>query len=50
MLAKITNFVKENKLNIVFFIIFALFLMLSFSAGFIVAKYQNKEQIQITSF
>lgn len=51
MIAKIWNFVKEfynkNFYDIILFIIVALLLMLSFAAGFIVAKYQTKEPIKI---
>jgi len=51
MIAKILDFVKEfvdkRFYDIIMFIIIVLLLLLSFSAGYITAKYQLKEPIQI---
>ncbi len=47
MLTKISEFVKAHFYDIILFIIIALLLMLSFSLGYIAAKYQNKEPIQV---
>lgn len=52
ILARISSFVKshfndKNVYDIIMFIIVALLIMLSFAAGFIAAKYQDKQPIQI---
>jgi hypothetical protein len=47
MLAKIIDFVKTHFIDIMLFIIVALLMLLSFAAGFIMAKYQQKEPIEI---
>ena len=51
MLSKIKDFVKglydKNFYNIMLFIIVALLILLSFATGYITAKYQFKEPIQI---
>ena len=47
MLAEIRNFVKAHFNDIMLFIIIALLILLAFSAGYIVAKYQSKEPIKI---
>ncbi|KKQ22313.1 MAG: hypothetical protein US35_C0012G0011 [Parcubacteria group bacterium GW2011_GWA2_37_10] len=51
MLAEIKNFVKglydRNFYDIMIFIVVALLIFFSFAAGFIIAKYQDKESIQI---
>ena len=51
MIAKILDFVKElidkKFYDIIIFIIIVLLLLLSFAMGYITAKYQSKEQIQI---
>lgn len=47
MLAKIKDFVKLHFSDIILFIVIILLIMLSFSAGYITAKYQTKEPIQI---
>ena len=51
ILAKISSFVKHfydrNVYDIMLFIIVALLILLSFAAGFIIAKYQEKEPIKI---
>jgi len=47
MLAKITSFVKSHFYDIMLFIIVALLILLAFAAGYITAKYQAKEPIQI---
>jgi len=51
MIAKILNFVKEfinaKFYDIIMFIITVLLILLSFATGYITAKYQSKEPIQI---
>jgi len=47
ILSKILEFVKSHFNDIVLFIIVALLIMLSFTVGYILAKYQSKEPIQI---
>ncbi len=47
MLSEIKDFVKAHFYDIILFIIVALLILLAFSAGYITAKYQNKEPIQI---
>jgi len=47
ILSKIITFVKSNFNDIMLFIIVVLLIMLSFAAGYIIAKYQLKEPIQI---
>ena len=47
MLTKISEFVKAHFNDIMLFIIVVLLVMLSFSAGYITAKHQTKEPIQI---
>jgi len=47
MLAKIRDFVKSHFSDIMIFIIVALLVMLAFAFGYIMAKYQFKEPIQI---
>ncbi|KKP92375.1 MAG: hypothetical protein UR98_C0028G0007 [Parcubacteria group bacterium GW2011_GWA1_36_12] len=47
MLTKIKDFVKAHFYDIILFIIIAFLLMLSFALGYIAAKYQDKEPIQI---
>lgn len=49
MLPEIKEFVKTKFSDILLFIIIVLLVTLSFAAGFIVAKYQFKEPIQIIS-
>lgn len=49
MLSKIKDFVKGRFHDIMLFMIVALLIMLAFSAGFIVAKYQSKTPITITN-
>ncbi len=46
-LTKFSAFVKSHFNDIMIFIIVALLVLLSFAAGFIIAKYQNKEPIKI---
>jgi len=46
MLANIKNFVKNYQADIVLIIGVILISLFSFAAGFITAKYQNKEPIQ----
>lgn len=48
MLSEIKEFVKVHFSNIMLFIIIVLLVMLAFSAGFLVAKYQFKEPLKIT--
>jgi len=47
MLSEIREFVKANFANIMLFIIVVLLVMLAFSVGYIVAKYQLKSPITI---
>jgi len=47
MLSKIKDFVKDKFYDIILFVIVALLIMLAFAAGYITAKYQLKEPIQI---
>ncbi|OGZ65172.1 MAG: hypothetical protein A2998_02225 [Candidatus Staskawiczbacteria bacterium RIFCSPLOWO2_01_FULL_37_25b] len=47
ILTKIIDFVKAHFYDIILFIIVALLVMLSFATGYITAKYQSKEPIQI---
>jgi len=47
MLAKIIQFVKENLADIILVIGVILISLLSFTAGYIVAKEQEKEPIRI---
>ena len=47
MLAEIKDFVKAHFNDIMLFIIVALLIMLAFAVGYITAKYQSKEPIQI---
>lgn len=47
MLSEIRDFVKAHFSDIMLFIIVALLIMLAFAAGFITAKYQTKEPLQI---
>jgi multisubunit Na+/H+ antiporter MnhF subunit len=47
MLAKIFDFVKARKADILLFTIIVLLILLSFASGFIIAKYQQKQPIQI---
>ena len=47
ILTKISAFVKSNFNDIMLFIIVILLILLSFAAGYIVAKYQSKPPIQI---
>ncbi len=47
MLAKIINFVKKNKENILLFIAVMLISMFSFSLGYIIAKTEEKTPLKI---
>lgn len=47
ILTKIIAFVNRHFNNIMLFFIVALLILLSFAVGFIMAKYQLKEPIQI---
>jgi len=47
ILPKIVGFVKSRFNDIMLFIIIILLVLLSFAAGFIIAKYQSKTPIQI---
>jgi predicted negative regulator of RcsB-dependent stress response len=47
MLSEIKDFVKANISDIILFIIVTLLIMLSFAVGYITAKYQQKEPIQV---
>jgi len=47
MIAKIRDFVKAHFYDIMLFIIVALLIMFAFALGYIIAKYQSKEPIQI---
>jgi uncharacterized membrane protein YqiK len=47
MLSEIKEFVKAHFADIMLFIIIVLLVMLAFGAGFITAKYQTKEPVQI---
>jgi hypothetical protein len=49
MLAKIFEFVKAHKLDFVLFTAVVLLVLFSFACGFIIAKYQDKPQIQINT-
>ena len=49
ILTKIKDFVKDHFYDIMLFIIIALLIMLAFAVGYITAKYQSKEPIQITN-
>ena len=47
ILSKILSFVKSHFNDIMIFIIVALLILLSFAIGYITAKYQAKQPIQI---
>ena len=47
MLSEIKDFVKAYFYDIILFIIIALLILFAFAAGYITAKYQSKEPIQI---
>ncbi|MBI2050109.1 MAG: hypothetical protein HYT35_01480 [Candidatus Staskawiczbacteria bacterium] len=47
MITKISDFVKTKFYDTVLIIIVALLVLLSFAFGFITAKYQQKQPIQI---
>ncbi len=47
MLSEIKDFVKAHFNDIMLFVIVALLVMLAFSMGYIAAKYQAKEPIQV---
>ena len=47
MIAKISNFVKAHFNDIILVIVVALLILLSFASGFIIAKEQQKQPIQI---
>ena len=47
MLSKIKDFVKVHFNDIMLIIVVALLILLSFASGFIIAKYQLKQPIQI---
>jgi hypothetical protein len=47
MLSEIKDFVKGHFYDIMLFIIVALLILFAFAAGYITAKYQLKEPIQI---
>ncbi len=47
MIANISNFVKAHFNDIILTIVVTLLILLSFACGFIIAKYQQKEPIQI---
>jgi len=47
MLAKIKQFVKDHRDDIIIFIGVILISLLSFALGYILAKYQEKEPIKI---
>ena len=49
MITKISNFVKAKFYDIMLIIIIAMLILLSFAFGFITAKYQQKQPIQIES-
>ncbi len=49
MLAKITEFVKKNLDTIILSTLVALFILLSFASGYIIAKYQDRAPITITN-
>lgn len=49
MLSEIKDFVKDRFNDIILFLIVALLVLLSFAVGYITAKYQSKEPIQIES-
>ena len=47
MIAKISNFVKAHFNDIILIIVVVLLILLSFASGFIIAKEQQKQPIQI---
>ena len=47
MLSEIKDFVKAHLSDIILFIIVVLLIMLAFATGYITAKYQAKEPLQI---
>lgn len=47
ILAKISLFVKAKKRDIILVIVVCLLVLLSFACGYIIAKRQQKQQIQI---
>ena len=49
MLAKIFEFVKAHKADIMLFGIVCLLILFSFACGFIIAKEQQKSQIEINN-
>jgi hypothetical protein len=49
MLAKIFEFVKANRANIMVFILVLLLTLFSFACGYIIAKYQTKPPIEISN-
>lgn len=46
ILAKIRDFVKAHRTNIMLFLIVVLLVLFSFASGYIIAKYQQKPKIQ----
>ena len=49
MVAKILSFVKAHLDTIILGSIVALLILFSFASGYIIAKYQDREPIKITS-
>ncbi len=49
MIAKISNFVKTYFNDIMLIIVIALLILLSFAIGYIIAKEQQRQPIQIES-
>ncbi len=47
MLSEILNFVKANLNTIILAVLVMLFVLFSFASGYIIAKYQDREPIQI---
>ena len=47
ILPKIIEFVKKHLNTIVLIVVVMLFVLFSFASGYIIAKYQDKEPIQI---
>jgi len=47
MIKEVHNFIETHFNDIMLFIIVALLILLAFASGYIVAKYQSKEPIQI---
>ncbi|MBI4359181.1 MAG: hypothetical protein HY577_01150 [Candidatus Nealsonbacteria bacterium] len=49
MLTKLVNFVKDHSQDVILALLVALLSLLSFATGYLTARYQERESIQIES-